>query len=274
MYDNNELNGERFEEVINDYIEIGFVKIKDFRGQKRAILTMMNDCYKKNYLDYDWLIFFEVDEFIYLKDFKNIKDYLNNNKFDKCQRIQLNWIFHTDNNLLYYDNRPLNERFPEREIKARGAKKGTGNGIKSILKGHIPRIKIKNVHFLDHRLKNCDGFGNPAKIIYIICETSDFEYYYIDHYNFKSTQEFIDKVNKGDALYDKDNIIDRIRTYFALNEVTEEKIDLMEKLTHLNMSEFRNKLKKKMTTENNNKSQSNSFLHILLYKLKINFEFI
>lgn len=245
MYDNNELNGERFEEVINDYIEAGFVEISDFRGQKRAILTMMNDCYKKHYLDYDWLIFFEVDEFIYLKDYKNIKDYLNNNMFDKCQRIQLNWIFHTDNNLLYYDNRTLKERFPEREIKARGAKNGTSNGIKSILKGHIPRIKIKNIHILDYRLKNCDGFGNPAKIIYIICETSDFEYYYIDHYNFKSTQEFIDKVNKGDALYDKDNMIDRIRVYFALNEMTEEKIDLIEKGTNLNMSEFRNKLKSK-----------------------------
>ena len=204
LYDNNELNGERFEEVINDYIKDGFVEIKNFRGQKRAVINMMNDCYRKNFLDYDWLIFFEVDEYIYLKDYKNIRDYLGNKRFDKCERIQLNWLFHTDNNLLYYDNRTLKERFPEREIKARGKKKGTGSTIKSILRGHIPGIKINSVHTLNNNLKNCDGFGNPIKIVGISCLKSDFEYYYIDHYNFKSTQEFIDKVNKGDVLFYKD----------------------------------------------------------------------
>ena len=245
LYDNNELNGERFEEVINDYIEDGFVEIKDFRGQKRALIIMMNDCYRKNFLDYDWLIFFEVDEFIYLKDYKNIKDYLGNKRFDKCERIQLNWIFHTDNNLLYYDNRSLKERFPETELKARGKNIGRRSVIKSILKGHIPKIKINCVHTLNHNLKNCDGFGNPAKIVGLCGEKTDFEYYYIDHFNFKSTQEFIDKVNKGDVLYFKDNIIQRIRLYFAINKMTKEKIDLMEKGTYLNMSEFRKKLENK-----------------------------
>ena len=41
------MNGEKFKQVINDYIEVGFVEIRDSRGQKRAILTMINDCYKK-----------------------------------------------------------------------------------------------------------------------------------------------------------------------------------------------------------------------------------
>ena len=250
LYDNNELNGERFEEVINDYIENGLVEIVDFRGYKRAVLIMMIDCYKKNYHNYDWLIFFEIDEFIYLKDYKSIKDYLGNQRFDKCQRIQLNWLFHTDNNLLYYDSRPLKERFPEKERKARGVKNGTSNGIKSILKGHIPRINFYCVHTINHNLKNCDGFGKPAKIIDIVSETSDFEYYYIDHYNFKSTEEFIDKVNKGDGLFEKDNIMDRIRVYFGYNEITKEKLDLMEKETHLNLSEIRKKLKSEYKNKN------------------------
>ena len=243
LYDNNELNEERFEEAINNYIEDGFVEILNFRGYKKALFKIMNHCYRRNYRNYDWLIFFEVDEFIYLKDFENIKDYLGNKRFDKCERIQLNWILHTDNNLLYYDSRPLKERFPEREMKARGVKKGTSNGIKSILKGHIPKIKINCVHTLNKKLKNCDGFGRPTKIFGFCSESSDFEYYYIDHYNFKSTQEFIDKVNKGDALFYKDNIIERIKTYFRYNSLTKEKIDLIEKGTQLNLSEFRNQLK-------------------------------
>ena len=153
----------------------------------------------------------EADEFIYLKNFRNIKKYLKNVKFNKCQRIQLNWIFHTDNNLLYYENRPLKIRFPEKEKKARGVEIGDWNGIKlppfilfliaffylinkivkSILKGKIPNITIECVHTLNHKLKTCDGFGNPKKIEGIITKPADFKYYYIDHYYCKSTEEFI-----------------------------------------------------------------------------------
>ena len=191
FYDNNDLNGEKLEDITEDYIKNGDIEISNFRGKKKAELEMLNDCYLKNYMNYDWLIFFEADEFIYLKNYQNIKNYLKNNKFNKCQRIQLNWIFHTDNNLLYYDNRTLKIRFPEREKKARGVKTGDWNGIKSILKGKIHNIKIECVHTLNHKLKSCDGFGNHKKIEGIITKPADFEYYYIDHYYCKSTEEFI-----------------------------------------------------------------------------------
>ena len=65
------------------------------------------ECYKNNYNLYDWLIFFDSDEFIYLKDFKDLKAFLEDKRFANCQRIQLNWISYTDNNLLHYDNRSL-----------------------------------------------------------------------------------------------------------------------------------------------------------------------
>ena len=48
LYDNNDLDGEYFEDVINNYILSGFVEIINFRGKKRALIEMMNDCYKKN----------------------------------------------------------------------------------------------------------------------------------------------------------------------------------------------------------------------------------
>ena len=145
LYDNNDVEGEKFEAVINDYIENGFIELIDYRGKIRVLMEVMNDCYKRNYRNYDWLIFFEIDEYIQLKNIKSIKDFLQSSKFYKCQRIQLNWIFHTDNNLLYYDQRPLKQRFIERERKARGVKKGDWNGIKSILRGHISNLKIKVV---------------------------------------------------------------------------------------------------------------------------------
>ena len=165
LYDNNDLDGEFFEQEISNYINDKFVEVVNFRGKKKALLLMMNDCYRKNFRNYDWLIFFEIDEYIYLKDFTNIKEYLNSTKFIKCQKIHLNWVFHTDNNLLYYENRPLKERFPEIEDKAQKNINNAPQGIKSILKGHIPHIKINCVHSLNSKLKSCDGFGNIKKIM-------------------------------------------------------------------------------------------------------------
>ena len=63
--------------------------------------------------------------------------------------------------------------------------------VKSILKGKIRNITIECVHTLNHKLKTCDGFGNPKKIEGIITKPADFIYYYIDHYYCKSTEEFI-----------------------------------------------------------------------------------
>ena len=240
LYDNNNIDGERFEEVINEYIEEGFVEIIDFRGKIRPIYRIMNHCYRKNYKNYNWLIFFEIDEYIYLKDFNNVKLFLNNSRFNNCQKVQLNWIFHTDNNLLHYENRTLKERFPDILPSLRGKKRDGLLGIKTILRGHIPDIKINCVHTINQKLKSCDGFGNPKEHLGIETNYSDLEYYYIDHYYSKSTEEFINKLNKGDALF-IDNRMDRIETYFSQNDVTNEKIDYFENSTGLNLSKFRNR---------------------------------
>lgn len=50
----------------------------------------MNDCYLNYNKKYDWLIFYEFDEYLFLKDFKNVKAFLNDLRFNKCKKIQLN----------------------------------------------------------------------------------------------------------------------------------------------------------------------------------------
>ena len=59
----------------------------NWRGKKFAMLKIMNDCYHKNYKNYDWLLFYEIDEYIHLYNFQNIKLFLNQAKFKKCQEI-------------------------------------------------------------------------------------------------------------------------------------------------------------------------------------------
>ena len=77
-------------------------------------ILAFNDCYQSNFKIYKWFIFFDMDEFIYLNKYINIKLFLNKPKFNKCQVIHLNWVMHTDNNFLRYYNKSLVERFPKK----------------------------------------------------------------------------------------------------------------------------------------------------------------
>jgi hypothetical protein len=148
LYDNNEFDGEKFEDVISDYINNNYVEIINKRGKRGDLMKIMDDCYQKNHNNYDWLIFYEIDEYIYLKDFKNIKEFLNQTKFDKCDSIHLNWVHRTDNNKLYYENKPVQERFPEKGKNVDKSKNNTICYIKTIVKGHLENIIITNNHFL------------------------------------------------------------------------------------------------------------------------------
>ena len=242
LYDNNDIDGEHIEEVINDYIKQGFVEIMNWRGEYEAIRRIMNDCYNKNYMNYDWLIFFEIDEYIFLHDFKNVKLFLNQKKFNKCQEIYLNLVCHTDNNLLHYEDKPLAERFPFTVPKTMIG--GQKLEMKTIIRGHIKGTKIMSLHLGDSRLKSCNNSGLPEKKS-IFTYNSDQKYYYIDHYYSKSTEEFITKITKGDAFSNTLGYFrHRIDKYFQQNEITKEKIDMIERETHINLDSYRKTLKK------------------------------
>ena len=245
IFDNNDKNGEKFEDILDDYIKSGFVELIDYKEIKNPQLKSYNDCYKRYNKFFDWLIFFDIDEYIYLKDFTSLKSFLNDKRFDKCNRVQLNWIFYTDNNLLYYEDKPLRERFTEREPKAKGKKKGGTQGIKSIIRGNITEIEITNPHTLSKYTRSCDGFGNRKKIENIITTESDFEFYYINHYYCKSTEEFINnKLKKTDVFHKNDINLEKIKVYFGYNKVTKEKIDFIERETKYNLTVYRTRIEK------------------------------
>jgi len=226
IYDNNKKNGENFDLILKDYIDKGFVQIIDFRGKYSPQLESMEDCKKSNFKNFDWLLFFDLDEYLFLRNYSNIKDFLNQKHFGKCQRIHLNWYIHTDNNLLYYDNRTLKERFPKKKIYGKDKNLKLSNYVKSILKGNIDD-KITNPHDLNPALIGCNGFGKIENTS-LITNSPEFYYYYIDHYYSKSTEEFINKITKGDVNHGLSNDginLFKIKAYFSYNKITKEKID-------------------------------------------------
>jgi len=249
IYDNNDINDERFDDVLEEYVSQGFVKILDYRGKSKIQMMAFNHCYQKNKHKYDYFIYFDMDEFIYLKNYNNIKEYLSQNHFEKCNVIYFNHVIHTDNQQIFYKNNSLTERFPEIETISRVNHSSyyinvLKDIIKSILKGNLENITIVNPHTLVPNItKGCNGFGNiihQGKNIHLV--TPDYKYYYYDHYYFKSSEEFLLKLTKGDVLFDSRNRLQlqRFFLYFAFNKISEEKLNYFEKETGLDFQIFRN----------------------------------
>ena len=165
---------------------------------------------------------------------------MSQTKFNKCDSIYLNWVIHTDNDLLYYDNRTLKERFPK-VIKDKKLCLG-----KSIIRGNIKNIRIKSVHILNNKLKICNGFGNFFKPKKSFCKIPDFQYYYIDHYQHKSTEEFVEKLYlKGDCIF-INNLKRKYRkifVYFQDNNISNIKIEYISKKLRLNPTYIKEKFK-------------------------------
>ena len=236
LYDNNDLNGENFEDAISDYINKGLVDIFNWRGKTNCYKKIMNDCYIRNFKKYNWLMFFELDEFIHLQNYSSVKDFLNEKKFDKCNLIFLNSIFHTDNDLLYYENKSLFERFPNR-IRIN---KKTNLEVKYILRGNIPSIKIEFIHVCCNIKQKCNALGHFNSTIGIFAKEPDTENYYYDHFYSKSTEEFINKLTRGDSWnMESTYMMHKIKKYFSQSRITKKKILMIEKATKYNLTKFK-----------------------------------
>ena len=234
IYDNNDLGDEKFETVILDYINNKLVEIINVRGKIKAQKKVLIDCYKTNKKIYDWLIILDMDEFIFLKNFGSIKTFLSDKRFLKCNIIYLNRVFHTDNNQIYYKNISLFKRFPKYTTNV--------TSVKSILRGRGFNIKFENIHIINFNCTACNGFGN---FINKSEKLTDFKYFYFNHFYFKSTEEYIEKINRGDARFgiNKKIKLKKLQTYFLYNKITIEKIKLFEQKTGINLDFYKKKIK-------------------------------
>ena len=206
-------------------------------------MEAFNECYQRMKTIYDWIIFYDIDEFIHLENFQNIQKYLNQNQFIKCNAIYLNHIIHTDNDQIYYYNDSLAKRFPK-TFKYNKFEKNSeillSTGIiKTILRGNLTNIIITNPHFLSKKISNtCNGDGTIIKVKSIRLQNPDYKRYYYDHYYFKSCEEYLHKLSKGSVFYGKQRKINLywLIKYFSFNKVNKKKIDYLKKNTYLNIS--------------------------------------
>lgn len=181
LYDNNDLFGENFTDVISNDIKSNFVELIDVRGKEEFQVEAYNDCYQKNLNKYSWFLFVDVDEFLYIKNNISLTDFLTDKRFTNCSNIHFNYKEFGDSGLLNYDERPIKERFTKnfRYILA----------IKTIVKGGIKHAKM---HI--HRSLNVQNYcnSNGEKIIPgdIYTDKITVEKAEIRHYITKTIGEF------------------------------------------------------------------------------------
>ena len=118
-----------------------------------------------------------------------IKDFLSFDVFKKCDIIKIHWLIYDDNDLVYYDNRALKERFPRSVYNAFDNK-----FHKSILRGQnysgIIWSSSTGVHQPNESLVNmCDDVGNLANVPHGILGYPNYKYC-IRHHRMKTIEEY------------------------------------------------------------------------------------
>ena len=134
-------------EAIGDYAERGVVDIVDMKGQKFVQAKAYTECYSKYGGCYDWIAFFDVDEFLVLPMDGDVRRFLG--RFPKdAQLVSVNWQIMTDGGLLRNDGRKVMERFVVPMEKFRQIHYGfpENRHVKPIVRGGIERVEFCNPH--------------------------------------------------------------------------------------------------------------------------------
>lgn len=250
LYDNNHDYEEKFEDVISDYIDSGFVEIINYRNKENCQNTAYQDCYDKHNLEYDWICFFDIDEFLIFRDTSmNVKSFLSNDVFNSYQMIHINWLLFDDNNLVYYESKPVLHRFtkPKTPIDFKAYYNFPENfHIKSIVRGGN-KIKWMSVHTPCGLPNCCNVSGIPCN------QNSPFNKYdysvaWLNHYRTKTIEEWLsikalrgycDGVGNNDVFRKRDSLDD----FFKLNDITDEKLHYIKQYYSFAESFIRNSKK-------------------------------
>lgn len=239
LYDNNMDGEDNFHDVIGDYIDSGYVILKDKRNiTVPCQLQSYNECYEEYGDKYDWIAFFDIDEFMFMYKEKNVCSFLANEIYDGFNMIHLNWVLFGDDDNVYNNGLPLLQRirkpldinacynldFPE------------SFHIKSIVRGGLKHMVFNSTpHTPSIEGRCCNSYG-------IECDKNspfspyDFRNGGIMHYTTKTAEEYANKVNRGFCDGNPVKKEELINLFFKRNKVTKEKVMLFKEKTGIDVS--------------------------------------
>jgi len=222
IYDNNHGDEEHFEDVLGKHIRDGKVTIVNFRDREKAQRAAYNDCYSCYGTMYDWIAFFDFDEFLFIHPTLPHDVHELMRRYDGWQVVMVPWLMMTDSGLVHYDPRPVTERFTESSPRH-------SNQAKGIVRGRISGLRYTNsVHLpMQPSLRCCNTLGElvmqnrHAKMNTDVC--------WLAHYSTKTIEEWVtNKWHKGAAGVTYDTFRKQYRDYFfSINKRTPEKEEIL-----------------------------------------------
>lgn len=229
IYDDNDNFG-KLDYLNNDKVSVIKYEVSNqiekITGNKKLVYKQKN-LYKNSYKEYsetyDWIAFIDCDEYITIKE-KTIQEYLN--RFYDTDIIHLQWLCYGDNDQIYYENKPVIERFTKHITKnAKHYCIPANMYIKSIIRTKKEPI-FQSAHTAIIKNSICKlGDGSVHDCKYIFNDKYNYDDAYIRHYLTKSLEEYLIRRNYKN---NEEEIIDKVKQYFLFNEKTKEKIDYIE----------------------------------------------
>ena len=220
IYDNNRDGEEHFEEVLKPYIDKRKVEVINYRGRESAQRDAYNDAYKRFSSKYDWLAFFDFDEFLCFSNDGEVKSVqaLLRSVQKKHDALMIPWLMMTDSGLVRNDHRPLMERFTESLPQTRVPGKCiVRTGIKDLRFSRSVHVPSKPV------LRCCNPSGESVRQHRE--QKADTSVCFLKHFCTKTIEEWLsNKWKKGTAGRSMARFVNDYKDYFfRINERTPEK---------------------------------------------------
>ena len=161
-----------------------------------------------------------------------LKTYLDTPMFDKCDVVRIHWLIYDDNNLIYYENKTLKERFTHAlphhnlNIYHKSIVRGKEYNVSMFMEegtAHQPSSRIKT---------QCSAIGQIENYGKGIMTPPHFELCHLRHHTFKTAEEFALKLLRGESNTKKYDY-DKLMVYYAkVNLITEEKLKVIEHIVN------------------------------------------
>lgn len=214
--DNNDDNTENLAKILMKYIKEGKVTVVDIKDYYIKQIDFYKYAYQNLVGRFDWVLFYDIDEFLVLNKHSNVNDYLKQKKFKNFDVIKICWKVMSNNGYVVEIDKPVLERFTEEGINYKcdfELKDKDGNNydcyvnntVKSFYRTSakcIPQTHCTEKHV--DGIRYCDNTGN---------EIIDKEYFpnwsqrneyinhddaYIKHFLTKSLEEYVKyKIKRG-----------------------------------------------------------------------------
>ena len=202
IYDNNDYNGERLEDAIGDYIDSGYVILKDKRGLELQQVPSYNECYAEFRNRYDWICFWDIDEFMEIEYPETVQRFLSRDRFAGENWIRLCWKVYTDGGNVKVKNGDYRLRSRFKKVLTKDFLKAWDmdpdgrrwkyicSQSKAMVRTNIKGFATDSPHVYMKGRKAVDALGRVCENYIMMGRKPVWEGAWLCHYMFKTAEEF------------------------------------------------------------------------------------